>query len=79
MCIRDRIKNGIAQACETAVEALKRISKPVEDKQSIAQVASISADVYKRQTLSALLSLAGRDGSLPIRPRARKRVQSSTR
>ena len=37
------LKKGIAGAVEVAVNELKKISKPVEDKNSICQVASISA------------------------------------
>ena len=37
------IRKGIEKAVQTAVEELKAISKPVESKESIAQVASISA------------------------------------
>ena len=62
-----QIKNGIAQACETAVEALKRISKPVEDKQAIAQVASISAgDPAVGQWLSDAMEKVGNDGVISI-------------
>ena len=35
---------GIDKAVKTAVEELKTISKPIEGKESIAQVAAISAD-----------------------------------
>ena len=38
------LKKGIAKAVEVCVDELKKISKPITDKQSIAQVASISAD-----------------------------------
>ena len=62
-----QIKNGIAQACETAVEALKRISKPVEDKQAIAQVASISAgDPAVGQWISDAMEKVGNDGVISI-------------
>ena len=37
------IKRGIEKAVEAAVEGLKEISKPIENKQAIEQVASISA------------------------------------
>ena len=37
------LKKGIARAVDTAVEGLKKISKPIETKQEIAQIASISA------------------------------------
>ena len=44
------LKKGIEKAVDTFVEELKKISKPVEGKKAIAQVA---ADVYKRQVFSS--------------------------
>lgn len=41
------LKRGIMKATEVAVEELKKISKDVEDKTAIAQVASISASDEK--------------------------------
>src|SRR5690554_5733704 len=38
------IRRGIDKATQVAVEELKKISNPIESKESIAQVASISAD-----------------------------------
>ena len=58
-----QIKNGIAQACDAAVAALKRISKPVSTKQSIAQVAAISAgDPTVGQWISDAMEKVGNDG-----------------
>ena len=37
------IRKGIEKAVKAAVEEMKKISKPIEGKQSIAQVAAISA------------------------------------
>ena len=62
-----QVKNGIAQACDTAVEALKRISKPVETKQAIAQVAAISAsDPTVGQWISDAMEKVGNDGVISI-------------
>src|SRR5699024_12558161 len=38
------LRRGIEQAVDVAVKELKEISKPVESKESIAQVASISGE-----------------------------------
>jgi chaperonin GroEL len=43
------IKKGINRAVDTAVEELKKISRPIESKSAIAQVASISIYTYHRQ------------------------------
>ena len=62
-----QIKTGIAQACDTAVESLKRISKPVETKQAIAQVAAISAsDPTVGQWISDAMEKVGNDGVISI-------------
>ncbi len=61
------LKKGIAGAVAVAVEELKKISKPVEDKNAIGQVASISAG---DETVGALISDAmekvGKDGVITI-------------
>ena len=57
------IKRGIEAAVEEAVAGLKKISKPVENKQAIAQVASISAGDDKVGTLiSDAMEKVGNDG-----------------
>ena len=62
-----QIKNGIAQACDAAVAALKRISKPVSTKQSLAQVAAISAgDPTVGQWISDAMEKVGNDGVISI-------------
>ena len=62
-----QIKNGIAQACDAAVAALKRIAKPVSTKQSIAQVAAISAgDPTVGQWISDAMEKVGNDGVISI-------------
>ncbi|MBS7335905.1 MAG: chaperonin GroEL [Eubacteriales bacterium] len=61
------IKRGIEAAVEEAVAGLKRISKPVENKQAIAQVASISAGDDKVGTLiSDAMEKVGNDGVITI-------------
>ena len=61
------IKRGIEAAVEEAVAGLKKISKPVENKQAIAQVASISAGDEKVGTLiSDAMEKVGNDGVITI-------------
>ena len=61
------IKRGIEAAVEEAVAGLKKISKPVENKQAIAQVASISAGDDKVGTLiSDAMEKVGNDGVITI-------------
>ena len=61
------LKKGIKIATDKAVEELKGISKPIENKTAIAQVASISAS---DETIGALISDAmekvGKDGVITI-------------
>ena len=61
------LKKGIAGAVDVAVEELKKISKPVKDKNAVGQVASISAG---DNTVGALISEAmekvGKDGVITI-------------
>jgi len=62
-----QVKAGIAAACDTAVAALKRISKPVETKQAIAQVAAISAgDPTVGQWISDAMEKVGNEGVISI-------------
>ena len=61
------IKRGIEAAVEEAVAGLKKISKPVKNKQAIAQVASISAGDDKVGTLiSDAMEKVGNDGVITI-------------
>ena len=73
------LKKGIAGAVATAVEQLKKISKPVEDKNSIGQVASISAG---DETVGALISEAmekvGKDGVITIEESKTMKTELST-
>ena len=61
------LKKGIAKATEYTVEELKKISKPIESKTAIAQVASVSAG---DEEIGALISDAfekvGKDGVITI-------------
>ncbi len=61
------LKKGIAGAVETAVEELKKISKPVVDKNGINQVASISAgDPTVGELISEAMEKVGKDGVITI-------------
>ncbi len=61
------LKKGIAKATEFTVEELKKISKPIENKTSIAQVAAVSAG---DEEIGALISDAfekvGKDGVITV-------------
>ncbi len=62
-----QLKAGIAAACDAAVESLKTISKPVETKQAIAQVAAISAsDPTVGQWISDAMEKVGNEGVISI-------------
>ncbi len=61
------IRKGIEQAVKTAVEELKAISKPIENKESIAQVAAISsADEEVGQLIAEAMERVGNDGVITI-------------
>ncbi|MFB7305120.1 chaperonin GroEL [Heyndrickxia sporothermodurans] len=61
------IRKGIEKAVQTAVEELKAISKPIEGKESIAQVAAISAADEEVGTLIAeAMERVGNDGVITI-------------
>ena len=61
------LKKGIAGAVNVAVEELKKISKPVEDKNAIGQVASISAgDENVGLLISEAMEKVGKDGVITI-------------
>ncbi|MDD3706006.1 MAG: chaperonin GroEL, partial [Clostridiaceae bacterium] len=61
------IKRGINKAVDTAVEGLRKNSRPIESKEAIAQVASISA---ADETIGALIAEAmekvGKDGVITV-------------
>ncbi|MGB7604963.1 MAG: chaperonin GroEL [Lutisporaceae bacterium] len=61
------IKKGINKAVEVAVDELKRISKPIEGKSAIAQVASISASDEEIGSLIAeAMEKVGKDGVITV-------------
>ena len=65
------LKKGISKAVDCVVDELKKISRPVESKNSIAQVASISAgDETVGELISEAMEKVGKDGvtSLNSRP-----------
>ncbi|MFT4416886.1 chaperonin GroEL [Fredinandcohnia humi] len=61
------IRKGIEKAVAVAVEELKTISKPIEGKESIAQVAAISAaDEEVGQLIAEAMERVGNDGVITI-------------
>ena len=61
------LKKGIAAAVDVAVEKIKSISKPVESKKSISQVASISAgDESIGELIANAMEIVGKDGVITI-------------
>lgn len=61
------MKKGIEKAVKAVVEELQAISKPVESKESIAQVAAISAeDDEIGQLISDAMEKVGRDGVITV-------------
>lgn len=61
------IRKGIDKAVRAAVEELHKISKPVESKQSIAQVAAISAaDEEVGELIAEAMEKVGNDGVITV-------------
>ncbi len=61
------LKKGIAKAVDVCVDTLKEISKPIENKTSIAQVASISAgDETVGDLISEAMEKVGKDGVITV-------------
>ncbi|MGP7819585.1 chaperonin GroEL [Niallia sp. 01092] len=61
------IRKGIDKAIATAIEELKAISKPIQGKESIAQVAAISAaDDEVGQLIAEAMERVGNDGVITI-------------
>ncbi len=61
------LKKGIATAVDTAVEKIKSISKPVENKLAISQVASISAgDETIGKLIADAMEIVGKDGVITV-------------
>jgi chaperonin GroEL len=61
------IKKGINKAVEVAVDELKKISKPIEGKSAIAQVASVSAgDEEIGSLIAEAMEKVGKDGVITV-------------
>jgi len=61
------IKRGISKAVDTAVEELKKNSRPIESKEAIAQVASISAaDETIGELIAEAMEKVGKDGVITV-------------
>ncbi|QWU17204.1 chaperonin GroEL [Paenibacillus sophorae] len=61
------LRKGIDKAVRAAVEELQKISKPIENKQSIAQVAAISAaDEEVGQLIAEAMEKVGKDGVITV-------------
>ncbi|NLY21414.1 MAG: chaperonin GroEL [Tissierellia bacterium] len=61
------LKNGISEAVDVAVEEIKKFSQPVESKESIAQVAAISAgDETIGELISEAMEIVGKDGIITV-------------
>ena len=61
------LKKGIAAAVDTAVDKIKSISKPVESKLAISQVASISAgDSTVGELIANAMEIVGKDGVITV-------------
>ncbi|MDZ5712583.1 chaperonin GroEL [Jeotgalibacillus haloalkalitolerans] len=61
------VRKGIEKAVQSALEELKAISKPIEGKDSIAQVAAISAaDEEVGQLIAEAMERVGNDGVITI-------------
>ncbi|NLB61745.1 MAG: chaperonin GroEL [Clostridiales bacterium] len=73
------IKRGIEAAVAVAIEGLKDISKPVENKQAIAQVASISAaDESIGKLIADAMEKVGNDGVISIEEGKTMQTELST-
>jgi chaperonin GroEL len=61
------LRKGIQRAVETTVESLRSLSKPIENKEAIAQVASIAAaDETIGQLISDAMEKVGKDGVITV-------------
>jgi chaperonin GroEL len=61
------LKKGIEKAVATVVEEIKKISKPVDKKESISQVAAISAaDEEIGQLIAEAMEKVGKDGVITV-------------
>ncbi len=61
------LKKGIAAAVDVAVDKIKSISKPVDNKKAISQVASISAgDASVGELIANAMEIVGKDGVITV-------------
>ncbi|MGB9779859.1 chaperonin GroEL [Caldanaerobacter sp.] len=61
------LRRGMTKAVEAAVEGLRRISKPIDNKESIAHVAAISAaDEEIGQLIAEAMEKVGKDGVITV-------------
>ncbi|MFC4401780.1 chaperonin GroEL [Gracilibacillus xinjiangensis] len=61
------VRRGIEKAVQVATEELRKVSKPIESKESIAQVAAISsADEEVGQLIAEAMERVGNDGVITI-------------
>ena len=62
------LKRGIEKAVKTVVENLKALSKPIQDRKEIEQVATISAngDIEIGQIISKAMERVGKDGTITV-------------
>lgn len=61
------VRKGIEKAVKAAVEGIKKIAKPIEGKQSIAQVAAISSgDEEVGQLIAEAMEKVGNDGVITV-------------
>ena len=73
------LKKGIVKAVDLTVDELKKISKPVTDKRSIAQVASISAgDETVGELISEAMEKVGKDGVITIQESKTTKTELTT-
>ena len=73
------LKKGIAGAVAVATEELKKISKPVKDKNAVNQVASISAgDNTVGELISEAMEKVGKDGVITIEESKTMKTELST-
>ncbi len=62
-----QVRNGIKMAVDTAVESIKKISRPVEGKEDIARVASVSAsDEEVGKLVSDAMEKVGNEGVITV-------------
>jgi len=73
------LKKGIEAAVETAVEGLKELSQPINGKQSIAQIASISAgDETIGQLIANAMETVGNDGVITVEESKTMKTEMTT-